>query len=98
MPLNIPNLDRQQKQNPALGEALQKVQTYANLTISLKGSWVSVSVYAQGDIVIYSGLIYRSLVDANTGNAPATSTSQWQLIGQAQIPAPTFVKPGNVNG
>ena len=30
MALNIPNLDKEQKTDPKLGEGLQKIQTYVN--------------------------------------------------------------------
>jgi hypothetical protein len=33
MALTLPNLDRVQKSDPKLGEALQKIQNYANLNI-----------------------------------------------------------------
>ena len=34
MALNLPNLDRLQKDSPKLGEALKKIQDYANTNIS----------------------------------------------------------------
>ena len=34
MALTIPNLDKLQKQDPKLGEALQKLQNYSNLNIT----------------------------------------------------------------
>jgi hypothetical protein len=35
MSLNLPNLDREQKKEPPLGEALQKVQTYVNANVAV---------------------------------------------------------------
>jgi hypothetical protein len=35
MAVNLPNLDREQKQNPPLGEALQKMQTYINSNVAV---------------------------------------------------------------
>ena len=34
MALNIPNLDRIQKENPKLGESLKKIQDYANQNVT----------------------------------------------------------------
>jgi hypothetical protein len=94
MPLVIPNLDRQQKQNIALAEALQAQQTYINLTAAIKGSYVATLTYNQGDIVLFGGVLYRSLVPVNLGNTPTTSPSQWQTVGTAKLAPPPFVKPG----
>jgi hypothetical protein len=98
MALIIPNLSKEQKVDPQLGEALQKQQTYINLTAASKGSWVAASIYSVGDIVIYSGILYRSLINVNTNNVPTSNTGQWQLVGVAQIAPPTFVTPRNRNG
>lgn len=35
MAINIPNLDREQKKDAPLGEAIQKVQTYINANVSV---------------------------------------------------------------
>lgn len=45
-----------------------------------KGAYSGTATYAKGDVVSLSGGSYISLVDSNTGNAPATSTSQWQVL------------------
>lgn len=37
----------------------------------------STATYAKGDLVDVSGTVYVSIVDLNTGNAPASSPSQW---------------------
>ena len=36
--------------------------------------------YNTGDIIRYDKLLYKSLVDSNTGNQPDTNTSEWQLL------------------
>lgn len=38
----------------------------------VQGSWASGTTYAQGDVIVYSGVIYRSLIDGNVGNQPDT--------------------------
>lgn len=45
-----------------------------------KGSFSGTATYAKGDVVSINGGSYISLVDSNTGNPPATSTSQWQIL------------------
>src|SRR3990167_107116 len=43
--------------------------------------------YEIGDCVYNLGLLYISLVNANTGNAPEISPTQWELITEANLPA-----------
>lgn len=45
-----------------------------------KGIYSGTVTYAKGDVITLSGASYISLVDANTGNAPATSVSDWMLL------------------
>lgn len=45
-----------------------------------KGTYSGTATYAKGDVVSLSGGSYISLTDSNTGNAPATSTVQWQVL------------------
>ena len=40
--------------------------------------------YNTGDIIRYDKLLYKSLVDSNTGNQPDTNTSEWQLLYRKQ--------------
>lgn len=42
--------------------------------------WASGTTYAKHDRVIYQTSIYESLINNNTGNNPATSTTQWLRI------------------
>ena len=35
-----------------------------------QGAWASGTTYAAGDVITYSGVIYKSLVDGNVGNQP----------------------------
>lgn len=55
--------------------------TITNL-LSFKGVYSSAITYALGDAVFYSGSSYVSLVEANVGNEPDTSTTQWSLLAQ----------------
>lgn len=43
--------------------------------------------YSKNDIVISSDLYYRSLVNANLGNAPATSPASWELFTMLNVTA-----------
>ncbi len=36
--------------------------------------------YNTGDVIRYDKLLYKSLVDSNTGNQPDTNTSEWELL------------------
>jgi hypothetical protein len=42
--------------------------------------WAAGTTYASGDRVRSSGIVYESLVDANTGNTPASSPTQWSEV------------------
>jgi hypothetical protein len=59
---------------------------------SWQGPWAGLSginvnayaggtTYAEGDVVVDSGVYYESLADSNTGNTPASSPSDWSVIG-----------------
>lgn len=41
------------------------------------GVWDGTTTYELDDAVTVSGVIYRSLIDSNTGNDPTTSTTDW---------------------
>lgn len=43
-------------------------------------TWVSTTVYPAGDLVKYTGKLYRALT-ANTNQQPDTNADDWQLIG-----------------
>lgn len=43
-------------------------------------AYASGTTYATGDIVIYSNVLYSSLVDSNTGHTPVSSPTQWQVL------------------
>lgn len=60
--------------------------TLSNMTTNVAPSelapWMVNKTYALGDEIIDdTGLIWRSLVAGNTGNAPATSEGKWQRRG-----------------
>jgi len=48
---------------------------------SFQGAWSSTTTYAQGASVDYSGKIYVSLINANVGNQPDISPSDWVVSG-----------------
>lgn len=43
-----------------------------------RAAYAAGTTYATGNKVISAGRVYRSLVDSNTGNTPASSPTQWQ--------------------
>jgi len=52
--------------------------------VSYQGPWVSTQTYNVGDMVGYGAptmAIYISVVSSNLNNTPATSPSDWQLLG-----------------
>ena len=51
-----------------------------------QGAYASATNYALGDVVLWAGSSYASLVAGNHGNTPAFSPSQWGLL-TAQGPA-----------
>ena len=44
-------------------------------------AWSSTVTFSKGEMVTESGKLYRSLIDNNLGNDPATATSDWAYIG-----------------
>jgi hypothetical protein len=44
--------------------------------------WNSAQVYQIGDIVIFGGYSYISLIANNTGEIPSTQTTSWELVTQ----------------
>lgn len=43
------------------------------------------ATYGIGEIIVFNGFIYQSLVGANTGNSPDISPSFWQSLGTITI-------------
>ena len=43
-------------------------------------AWDIATTYAQGDQVTKNGKLYKSLIAANTGNDPETSTTEWEMV------------------
>ncbi len=58
-------------------------------------TYQAISIYAIGDLVIYNGVIYRSLVNGNTGNQPDISPVQWQST-QLPTEAPYFIYDSDI--
>ena len=44
------------------------------------GSWSSSSIYQIGDVVMYGGYSYTSLVANNTNNVPSVEATDWELL------------------
>ncbi len=47
---------------------------------NMVGTWSGANVYAQYNIVEYSGKVYRSKVAGNTANQPDISPNQWETL------------------
>ena len=47
-----------------------------------KGNYSSIQNYALGDVVLWQGSSYTSLIAGNHGNTPATSPLQWGVLAQ----------------
>lgn len=68
--------------------ALQVAMAHANGLVAQFGdildadTWVVDRTYPDGDFVKHSGDLYRSLVEDNLGNDPATSPAQWLKVGE----------------
>lgn len=61
--------------------------------IEPEGEWDDGAEYAKLDVVSYEGSAYLSRVDANTGNQPDTSPTQWMLLaGKGADGARIFVQ------
>ena len=97
MTITIPNLDRIQKGSPALGEAVERQQTFANQAATFKGTYTAATVYSQGDTVLSQGLYYRSQSNGNVNNA-VTLTAFWTPVGTAQLSAPSFLNAATRQG
>ena len=47
-----------------------------------KGDWQAGAVYNRNDVVVYAGSSWLSLVSANLGHDPMTSSSQWGMLAR----------------
>jgi hypothetical protein len=59
-------------------------------TLNPKGAWNALVVYYDGDLVTYNGLLYASIVDSNTGNAPSGTTADnayWMYMPSTSVAA-----------
>ena len=62
-----------------------------------QGPYSGTKTYSCGDVVLSVDAVYRSKVNSNTGNTPATSPAQWELIpGLTTLVAPSDVTFGEV--
>lgn len=59
-------------------------------------TWSSSSSYNIGDFVSYSGSAYQSLIEANVGNTPNTSPTDWQLVNAGAVAGPNGFQAGDV--
>jgi hypothetical protein len=60
--------------DPAHGYAADQ---YLDQDSNLLGPWASGTTYNLGDVIVSGGAMYKSLIAANVGNAPATSPVDW---------------------
>jgi Collagen triple helix repeat (20 copies) len=58
-----------------------------------QGNYSSVTNYALGDVVLWQGASYASLLDGNHGNTPSDSLAEWGVL-TAQGPAGATGAPG----
>jgi hypothetical protein len=49
------------------------------------GQWDSGSKYSTGDLVRFDNQYYRSILSDNTGNNPATSENNWELLSFGRV-------------
>jgi hypothetical protein len=82
--------------SPAAGEMLLFAGTFGMFL----GVYNSGTSYSVGQVVSYNGWSYGSLVNANVGNEPDTSPTQWGVLGAAGTlsysgsgPAPAVYAP-----
>ena len=54
-----------------------------------QGSYASTSNYALGDVVLWQGSSYTSLIASNHGNTPSLSPTDWGLLTAQGPPGPT---------
>ncbi|GGA79543.1 hypothetical protein GCM10011507_33470 [Edaphobacter acidisoli] len=52
----------------------------------VEGAWSSATTYSVGDVVIYSGGIWKSLQASNTNQTPNAAGSTWWAAGAAYLP------------
>lgn len=83
-----------QTQIDTLNTDTGNLQTQVNSTVSQLGvvqgqvtdilaspAWSSTVTFAKGELVTENGKLYRSLIDNNLGNDPATATADWAYVG-----------------
>jgi hypothetical protein len=57
--------------------------------LTYQGSYVSTQNYALGDVVVWQGSSYSSLIASNHGNTPSLSPQQWGLLASQGLTGPT---------
>jgi hypothetical protein len=66
---------------PVVGEDTSKWALWQPGT-SIKNTWAESVVYQVGEIVMYGGYSYRSLISNNTNTIPSTSSASWDIVTQ----------------
>jgi hypothetical protein len=73
------------------------IATYLNqlpitgLLLANVPGWSTSKKYAAGNIVVSAGTDYVSLVPNNLGHPPATSSAQWRVLPNGQVPISTAI-------
>lgn len=60
------------------------------ITLGLK-AYVATHAYVKGDFVSNAGIGYRSLIDANVGNTPASSPTAWVVASPGEVVGPNGI-------
>jgi hypothetical protein len=66
-----------------------------NLTLTLP-AYSATTVYTIGDMVTSAGIGYRSLVDLNINNTPASSPTQWRVASPTEAVGPNGFQPTDI--
>ena len=75
--------------DPVVGATVTPSATSGQISLTMGASnYVSTQVYSAGDFVASSSIFYKSLVDANVGNTPASSPTKWAVISADQMISP----------
>lgn len=86
---------------------MRVIRDAGKIEVSGLAAWAAPTTYAQGDLVEHLGVNYYSRVDANTGNAPNSSPSEWYALTgdifeiptpylEAELPELQFVQSADV--
>jgi Collagen triple helix repeat (20 copies) len=57
--------------------------------LNYQGVYASTSNYSTGDVVVYQGTSYTSLIASNHGNTPSLNPQQWGVLATQGVAGPT---------